>query len=135
LNGSSTRFPIHVNNDTVVTIWIGLVGYNDEASKGWIGQPEIWTVPQFLIILTVILQHDNYSGASIRGITSATVSLMTPSEANRLAYRHAKRHCTTIYASVASYRDPNAPRQSKTLYNTAKYPERIRVAIIDQRAR
>jgi [Skp1-protein]-hydroxyproline N-acetylglucosaminyltransferase len=39
----------------------------------------------------------------------------------------------TIYASVASYRDPECAATVEDLYHTAKYPERIRVAIIDQR--
>jgi [Skp1-protein]-hydroxyproline N-acetylglucosaminyltransferase len=39
----------------------------------------------------------------------------------------------TIYCSIASYRDPECTGTVEDLYARAKYPERIRVAILDQR--
>jgi [Skp1-protein]-hydroxyproline N-acetylglucosaminyltransferase len=39
----------------------------------------------------------------------------------------------TIYCSVASYRDPECSGSVEDLYARAQYPERIRVAILDQR--
>lgn len=39
----------------------------------------------------------------------------------------------TIYCSVASYRDPECTGSVEDLYAMAEYPERIRVAILDQR--
>lgn len=40
----------------------------------------------------------------------------------------------TIYCSVASYRDPECKLTVSDLYERAKHPERIRVAILEQRA-
>jgi [Skp1-protein]-hydroxyproline N-acetylglucosaminyltransferase len=39
----------------------------------------------------------------------------------------------TIYCSVASYRDPECTGSVEDLYARAQYPQRIRVAILDQR--
>lgn len=39
----------------------------------------------------------------------------------------------TIYASVASYRDPECRATVRDLFERAEFPERIRVAIVDQR--
>lgn len=39
----------------------------------------------------------------------------------------------TIYCSIASYRDPECRGTVEDLYQRAKFPERIRVAILDQR--
>ena len=38
----------------------------------------------------------------------------------------------TIYVTIASYRDPRCPHTVKALFEQAKYPERIRVGIVDQ---
>jgi hypothetical protein len=39
----------------------------------------------------------------------------------------------TIYVSIASYRDPECAPTLESIYLRAKYPERLRVAVIDQR--
>lgn len=39
----------------------------------------------------------------------------------------------TIFASIASYRDPECAGTVSDLYERAEYPERIRVAIVEQR--
>merc|ERR1712062_935996 len=38
----------------------------------------------------------------------------------------------TIYVSIASYRDFQCPTTIESLYSRAKYPDRIRVAVVDQ---
>ena len=38
----------------------------------------------------------------------------------------------TIYVTIASYRDPRCPHTVEMLFKQAKYPERIRVGIVDQ---
>jgi [Skp1-protein]-hydroxyproline N-acetylglucosaminyltransferase len=63
--------------------------------------------------------------------------LITPEEASKIgSFVDAGdgQFLETIYVSVASYRDPECTPTVEDLYERAKYPERIRVAIIDQRA-
>jgi hypothetical protein len=57
--------------------------------------------------------------------------LMTPREAAQIGSYFNDEE--TMYVSVASYRDPECTPTIKDLFDRAKYPERIRVAIIDQR--
>ena len=58
--------------------------------------------------------------------------LMTPEQAASIgSYDDAGRE--TIYASVASYRDPECAGTVTDLFDRARYPERIRVAIVEQR--
>jgi hypothetical protein len=58
--------------------------------------------------------------------------LMTPEEAASIGSFDSQGH-ETIYASVASYRDPECAGTVADLYDRAEYPERIRVAIVEQR--
>ena len=58
--------------------------------------------------------------------------LMTPGEAANVGTLFQDKE--TIYISVASYRDPECGPTVESILARAKYPERIRVAIIDQRA-
>ena len=57
--------------------------------------------------------------------------LMTPKEAAQIGSYFNDQE--TVYVSVASYRDPECTPTIEDLFERAKYPERIRVAIIDQR--
>lgn len=59
--------------------------------------------------------------------------LITPEEAKQIG--SFVDGLETIYLSVASYRDPECRPTVEDIYMRAKYPERLRVAIIDQRAK
>ena len=58
--------------------------------------------------------------------------LISPEEAASIGSFDAQGR-ETIYASVASYRDPECAGTVADLYERAEYPERIRVAIVEQR--
>eukprot|EP00977_Amphora_coffeiformis_P015828 scaffold4743_cov171-Amphora_coffeaeformis.AAC.1 len=58
--------------------------------------------------------------------------LITPEEA-ALIGSYDSRGVETIFASVASYRDPECQGTVSDLFERAEYPERIRVAIVEQR--
>jgi hypothetical protein len=58
--------------------------------------------------------------------------LITLEEAESIGSFNVDGH-ETIYVSIASYRDWECPFTVADLYDRAKYPERIRVAIIEQR--
>jgi [Skp1-protein]-hydroxyproline N-acetylglucosaminyltransferase len=57
--------------------------------------------------------------------------LISPQEAANIGSFY--KGLETIYISVASYRDPECALTVESILARAKYPERIRVAIIDQR--
>ena len=57
--------------------------------------------------------------------------LITPEQADAIG-SYDSNNMETIYVSVASYRDPECRPTVDDLYERAKYPNRIRVAIIDQ---
>jgi [Skp1-protein]-hydroxyproline N-acetylglucosaminyltransferase len=57
--------------------------------------------------------------------------LITPEEARQIGSYHDGKE--TIFVAVAAYRDPRCLSTVEDLYSRARYPERIRTAIIDQR--
>jgi [Skp1-protein]-hydroxyproline N-acetylglucosaminyltransferase len=76
--------------------------------------------------------HGAAYGGSIRTYLGSGKRLMTEQEAMSIGSWDKDDH-ETIYCSVASYRDPECKLTVSDLYERAKYPERIRVAILDQR--
>lgn len=59
---------------------------------------------------------------------------MTEAEASQIGSFDPTSGLETIYVSVASYRDPECKSTVEDLFLRAEHPERIRVAVIDQRA-
>jgi [Skp1-protein]-hydroxyproline N-acetylglucosaminyltransferase len=59
--------------------------------------------------------------------------LITPEEAEQIG-SYSKDGYETIFVSVASYRDPECQPTVEDIFVRAEYPERIRVAVVDQRA-
>lgn len=60
--------------------------------------------------------------------------LMTPEEAKQIGSWDPVTSLETIFVSIASYRDPECQPTLRDLFLRAEHPERLRVAIIDQRA-
>jgi len=56
--------------------------------------------------------------------------LITPTEASAIGSFYDEKR--TIFIAIASYRDPECPSTVESVFARAKYPERLRVAIIDQ---
>jgi len=119
-------FPIHVGKDTEV---IPHPGVSFTQSKALLPKnlPHDMVVPKFFED-----SHGYAYGGSIRDYLGNGERLMTPEEAASIgSYDESGRE--TIYCSVASYRDPECAPTVEDVYARAKYPERIRVAILDQR--
>ncbi|GKY91226.1 hypothetical protein MPSEU_000095200 [Mayamaea pseudoterrestris] len=76
--------------------------------------------------------HGHAYGGSIRNYLNNGEQLMNPEQAAKIGSIDANGR-ETIFCSVASYRDPECNPTVEDLYARAKYPERIRVAILDQR--
>eukprot|EP00980_Cylindrotheca_fusiformis_P016687 scaffold5024_cov136-Cylindrotheca_fusiformis.AAC.16 len=64
-------------------------------------------------------------------LVSNDKDLITPGEATQIGSYHDGRE--TIFAAVASYRDSRCLSTVEDLYSRARYPDRIRIAIVDQR--
>jgi Glycosyltransferase (GlcNAc) len=60
--------------------------------------------------------------------------LITKEEALSIGSFHPVSGRETIYISVASYRDPECQPTVEDMFLRAEFPERLRVAVIDQRA-
>ena len=137
-------FPIHVGNDVETIVHPGL-----ELSKSSNipeGTPRTMTVPKFFDLSHGYYYHADVNGnlPSDRGKQNYTIrsylgdgeTLLTPEQAASIGSYTTIADGTeqeTIYCSVASYRDPECQGSVEDLYARAKYPERIRVAILDQR--
>jgi len=122
-------FPIHVGTDTEVIPHPGLTLAVD-TSKVPADLSRTMVVPKFFED-----SHGHlFPGGSIRKyLGNWGERLMTPEEAMSIGSLDKDGH-ETIYCSVASYRDPECHDTIEDLYARAKYPDRIRVAILDQRA-
>jgi [Skp1-protein]-hydroxyproline N-acetylglucosaminyltransferase len=60
-------------------------------------------------------------------------TLITPEQATQIGSVHPESGLKTVYISVASYRDPECQPTVEDMFLRAEYPERLRVAIVEQR--
>ena len=81
--------------------------------------PKFWNPPE-------------YGSAGVRGFLGNEGDyLITPTEATAIGSKFEGKE--TIFVALASYRDPECSGTLEDIFNRATYPERIRVAIVDQR--
>ena len=136
-------FPIHVGNYVETIIHPGLeLSKSDNIPEG---TPRSMTVPKFFDLSHGYYYHADANGhlPSDRDTQNYTVrsylgdgeTLLSPEQAATIgSYTMIDgKEYETIYCSVASYRDPECQGSVEDLYARAKHPERIRVAILDQR--
>jgi hypothetical protein len=60
-------------------------------------------------------------------------TLITPEQAAQIGSVHPESGLKTVYISVASYRDPECQPTVDDMFLRAEHPERLRVAIVEQR--
>jgi len=137
------QFPVHVTpNDTTTIRHPGLAAVLDAASKGTLPRSQVLFIERFL-------QHQNVSqtiqvprffdeiethggGKSVRQYLGGGHRLPTPDEARSIGSRD--RHGReTIFVAITSYRDEQCRWTLEDLLERAKHPNRIRIAIVDQR--
>lgn len=125
-------FPIHVKDDMEQIVHPGLLAMKESARQLWPADlPRNLTVPKFFDD-----SHGAAYGGSIRHYLGDGKQLMTPELAATIGSKikgDDGSELETIYCSVASYRDPECSGTVADVFERAKHPERIRVAIVDQR--
>jgi hypothetical protein len=85
-----------------------------------IAVPKFWNPPE-------------YGANGVRGFLGNNGHrFMTRDEAELLGSIDPKSGKETIFVSVASYRDPECSQTVESIFAQAKYPYRIRVAVVDQ---
>lgn len=84
------------------------------------------TVPKFW-------RPKSYEGGVREFLGSYGERLITPEEANQIGSVTPEEGLKTIYISVASYRDPECQPTVEDIFLRAEHPERLRVAIVEQR--
>ncbi|GAX25363.1 hypothetical protein FisN_5Lh460 [Fistulifera solaris] len=126
-------FPIYVGKDVETIIHPGVQVLSPTALTKWPDDlPKNMSVPQFFDD-----SHGHLYGGSIREFLGNNgEKLITPEQAAKIGSKITVRgkEVETIYCSVASYRDPECSGTVADVFERAEYPERIRVAILDQRA-
>jgi len=125
------RFPTMVKDDDMEEIDHPGQMY---ANIGKSGPIEKLKVPKFWADSPEV--NDAYGEGGVRGfLGNHGQHLMTLSEAKSVGslWNDGKAKRETIYISVASYRDPECMPTIESILARAKYPKRIRVAVIDQR--
>jgi [Skp1-protein]-hydroxyproline N-acetylglucosaminyltransferase len=122
-------FPVHVGYDSEEIDHPGILFSNKTEIQDIIKEHHLPTklkVPK-------LWRPQAYGPAGVRAfLGDHGKRLPTPEEADQIGSFYEGHE--TIYVSIASYRDPECGPTVEDLYLRSKYPERIRVAIIDQRA-
>ena len=114
-------FPVHVGSDVEVIDHPGLAFSNASAKVENV--PSKLTVPRF---------WDPPAYEGVRNfLGNYGETLLTPEQASQIGSYW--EGLETIYVSVASYRDPQCGPTVESIYARAKYPERVRVAVVAQR--
>ena len=88
------------------------------------------TVPKFWDPVDIF---GEYEGGVREFLGNGGEYLITPTEASAIGSYYDDK--PTIFIAIASYRDPECVPTVESIFGRAKYPERLRVAIIDQRAK
>lgn len=127
-------FPIHAGDDMEEIYHPGiLLASKDKYAKVAQQHPELpkdgkMRVPKFW-------RPSVYGPGGVREFLGNNGKrLITPEEAQQIGSIDPVTGLETIYISVASYRDPECQPTVEDIFLRAKHPERLRVAIIDQRA-
>jgi hypothetical protein len=115
---SINRFPISINEDPFESIVHPATEIIPSLSLPNLTVPVFYDPPQF----------EKYGG--IRSFLGYGDTLMTPEQAQMIGSKMNGKE--TIFISIASYRDYQCRQTVETIFLHATYPERIRVAVVDQ---
>jgi hypothetical protein len=115
-------FPVHVRDDLEIIDHPGLAFANEPSRNEQLPPkltvPKFWDPPAYKDVRRFL---GNYGE-----------TLITPEQASQIgSYWNGLE---TIYVSVASYRDPECSPTVDSIYARAKHPDRVRVAVVLQRA-
>ena len=122
-----TKFPVHVGNDFEIIQHPGFllsdpirldIIFDHAPPPKTILVPQFWNPPQ-------------YPGGIRSFLGQGGRRIMSPEEAGAIGSYHDGHE--TVFVALASYRDPECLPTVEDIYRRAKYPERIRLAIVDQR--
>jgi [Skp1-protein]-hydroxyproline N-acetylglucosaminyltransferase len=123
-------FPIHVGKDVEEIPHSGLetvdVNPNQKGRDSPSNLPKTMMVPKFFED-----SHGAAYGGSIRDYLGNGDELMSFEKTMKIG--SSLDGLETIYCSIASYRDPECTLTVEDLFARAAHPDRIRVAILDQR--
>ncbi len=126
-------FPVHASEDLESINHPGIFLANPEAIKDIIKEHDElpkdgkMKVPKFW-------RPDVYGPGGVRKfLGNYGETLITPEQAAQIGSFHPESGLPTIYISVASYRDPECQPTVDDIFLRAEHPERLRVAVVEQR--
>jgi Glycosyltransferase (GlcNAc) len=135
-------FPIHVGNDVETVVHPGLELAKPEKIPSSVARTMM--VPKFFDSSHGLYYFEDANGNlpndastknyTIRSYLGDGQSVLSPELAASIGSWTTidNELMETIYCSIASYRDPECTASVEDLYARAQYPQRIRVAILDQ---
>lgn len=122
------EFPLHVGDDRHVIDHPGFLLSNQGNLKELFGDKE---VPRQLMAPPFWTPSVYGPNGPREFLGNHGKYLISPQEAHQIGSYYDGRE--TIFAAIASYRDPRCLSTVEDLYSRAQHPERIRTVIIDQR--
>lgn len=126
-------FPVHASNDMEVIDHPGILLANKESMKAILNEHKGSLPADGKMKVPKFWRPTCYGPKGVRYfLGNHGDELITPVQAAQIgSYNH--EGLETIFISVASYRDPECQPTVSDIFERADHPERIRVAIIDQR--
>lgn len=126
-------FPIHASNDLEVIDHPGIHLANEESMKSILKEHAGSLPADGKIQVPKFWKPACYGDAGVRYfLGNHGDELITPEQAAQIG-SYDREGLETIFVSVASYRDPECQPTVSDIFERAEHPQRIRVAIIDQR--
>mmetsp|Transcript_49042 Transcript_49042/g.52942 ORF Transcript_49042/g.52942 Transcript_49042/m.52942 type:complete len:621 (+) Transcript_49042:158-2020(+) len=129
-------FPVHASSDTEIIDHPGIFLAKPDAMKiilekhpdqlpadGKMSVPKFW-------------RPTSYGPGGVREfLGNYGEKLLTPEQAHLIGSFTSEEKLETVYISVASYRDPECQPTVEDIFLRAEHPERLRVAVIEQRVK
>ena len=127
-------FPVHASGDTEIIDHPGIFLANPEGIKSVLKEHLDRLPADGKMRVPKFWRPSVYGSGGVREfLGNYGETLITPEQAAQIGSFHPETGMKTIYISVASYRDPECHPTVEDIFLRAEYPERLRVAIVEQR--
>ncbi|MGK3733960.1 MAG: hypothetical protein ACI90V_000796 [Bacillariaceae sp.] len=130
-------FPVHASDDTEIIDHPGMFLANPDAMKKIIQQHPDTLPADGKISVPKFWRPNAYGPDGVREfLGNYGDKLLTPDQADQIgSFAGKDGSLKTVYISVASYRDPECQPTVEDMFLRAEYPERLRVAVVEQRVK
>ena len=130
-------FPVHASGDTEIIDHPGMFLANPDEMKKIIDKHPDTLPADGKIAVPKFWRPNAYGPDGVREfLGNYGDKLLTPEQADQIgSFTGEDGTLKTVYISVAAYRDPECQPTVEDMFLRAEYPERLRVAVVEQRVK